>query len=1381
MENVTIRKNNHGFTLVEMIVVMVILSVLLSFGAGALINYQKYAAYKRNNEYAETIFAASQSALTHYKATGQLKELEASMAQSRKVGAAIAGSAERDYTGRLYYLDISVGEDLENNVLYQLIGNYVYDISILRKAAIRLEFDPVDGTVYSVCYSDRAEKFDESNADGSGGTMGVSRSNRETSRRKQIILGYYASELSEDNMPSSTKPTISSVQLVNEEQLLLIWKMDSRLQSQVKQFSYAVRIYSKNDELRFAFTIDGSQLPLEDGSSAVPVSAEVTFYNVIGNPSESGTYSFYAYVSSGKDVCLVLDAIDLKAAEILDTLGSSSSQESYKDTYSIRRFLDTPQKIYAKVQATSGSVSGEWKPSNTEHSLMDVSADSSYYEVNSARHLFNIRFMESTEKTYKYRQSADIIWGGEEGTLAQGNVFNGKTLVEDKEQEFPAISLLGEKSSYSAKPDGSKNTYQIENLILQETGSDGKLGLFCENRGSIHDMVFVNVSVDGQDDTGTVCGLNSGTLQNITVSSGSVKGKNHVGGIAGRDSKGDTEQTDSDTYTYEQLNNEASVSGESYTGGVIGSSEYDRFRECSNTGGILADSSESYYIGGILGYNESASLESCKSSMDNELPEGFTMDSLKGTYVGGLVGYHKSGTIEGCETLSGYVIGGMYVGGFTGVNEAGTLGGEEIQVNRANVIAWKYAGGITGVNARVDVKDLSEPIMEYNSEFEIKNFTNQGIISAGCSDWEDAGGYGGGIAGINAGIITNCQTDVSLSEGLKEALRQGNYGDYIGGIAGYNIGEITVDSSIPVNSVAAGRNYIGGIVGYNDGAAGYGGIEGYVLSGGYISGSDFVGGYIGLNTSVSVFSEAEIISSANLVEGQWFVGGVIGGNIIVPPDNLGISFNTDNFLGEVSAADEESGYFMGGFIGYNQSVLSVEEANAAAQRLIHADAIDSIIHISEEYNGPNVKLIISGTSGQSAEISQENKENAIIGNAYIGGVVGYNSSSTELFIRNITNQTPITAYGSLADTRGKTTSLGDNIYYAYVGGIIGRITENTVIDNCMNGQYGEVTAPNATYYGGLSEINEGMIQYCTAEVVDTAENSCFGGFTGRNEKGACVIECQVTGQVSGQGIVGGIAAENYGTIQDSEVYSDITGYDYSCFGGIVGSNAGTVAGCEFSGNIQAAGGGSVYAGGIAGYSVSNENEIVISNCSNYGDISAGSGYAGGILGYTFGSSGYRIVVANCRNSGTVTGLDAASGGIVGYHAPGQELHLERCRNYGSGMYGGILGHAEDEIETYIVKCFGVRRQEVTYPVIETDTQGNFAENYYFSFDDGSAFEDPQGAGEILYLEAMDGAYWASDKDETVNIYLPVNPLSEDISSKALLEAIDGYLVNYLGQ
>jgi len=205
-----------GLTMVELIVTLAILGILLSVSAVGLLNYTKHAAYKRNTEYAQSIFTAAQSALTHYRVTGKLESFKTNLDTDFSAGTNNTGSvsaAIKQYAGitenrSLYYIYIPKGlsqSELKNTPLYELINNYIYDNSIYQ-AAIRIEFDPSDGTVLSVCYSDQADQFNESNDNGETGIIGIAPANRAEEIRKKIILGYYDTALSDQRPSDSTRP-----------------------------------------------------------------------------------------------------------------------------------------------------------------------------------------------------------------------------------------------------------------------------------------------------------------------------------------------------------------------------------------------------------------------------------------------------------------------------------------------------------------------------------------------------------------------------------------------------------------------------------------------------------------------------------------------------------------------------------------------------------------------------------------------------------------------------------------------------------------------------------------------------------------------------------------------------------------------------------------------------------------------------------------------------------------------------------------------------------------------------------------------------------------------------------------------------------------------
>ena len=246
-------------------------------------------------------------------------------------------------------------------------------------------------------------------------------------------------------------------------------------------------------------------------------------------------------------------------------------------------------------------------------------------------------------------------------------------------------------------------------------------------------------------------------------------------------------------------------------------------------------------------------------------------EKLTGVYVGGIIGYNDNASVQYCSTekedgREGYVFGLRYVGGIVGYSEgsAGGIDGSTDSgtsgINEIHVIGDTYVGGVTGCNAAIQGKMDEDGIVVPDSirklSNKIENWINRGVVVA-------RGSYAGGIAGYNAGWIYNCNSDVdstATAENLTKA--ESLNGDYAGGIAGYNNGIIgntkrDADGSNPSGSngriqtvcYISGNNYVGGIVGYNDVDAV---VEDYEVAGGYIGGSgSFVGGYAGLNASIS--------------------------------------------------------------------------------------------------------------------------------------------------------------------------------------------------------------------------------------------------------------------------------------------------------------------------------------------------------------------------------------------------------------------------------------------------------------------------------------------------------------------------------------------------
>ena len=152
--------------------------------------------------------------------------------------------------------------------------------------------------------------------------------------------------------------------------------------------------------------------------------------------------------------------------------------------------------------------------------------------------------------------------------------------------------------------------------------------------------------------------------------------------------------------------------------------------------------------------------------------------------------------------------------------------------------------------------------------------------------------------------------------------------------------------------------------------------------------------------------------------------------------------------------------------------------------------------------------------------------------------------------------------------------------------------------------------------------------------------------------------------------VGGIAGENYGTIENCTVTANIVNEDHDRVGGIVGENrpGGIVKGCHVMGTIKGTE-SAKYVGGITGRNLSGANDPEIVNCWVEADVSSEHDKAavGGIAGYNNAFLRYCCMTGNVSNPkgdcvGGIVGKNAA-GGRVGSHGTHAGT-VEHCTFYG---------------------------------------------------------------------------------------------------------------------
>lgn len=1385
-------KRNSGFTLVELIVTLAVSAIVLSASAAGIIAWVHHADFVRNENYAETIYYAAQSELTRYRANGQLAELEEYVKKENLVvpvydisddyRATLVNDVELQeynskYDGRLYYLKKSAGGVDRDDKLGGLLAPYIYDGSIM-EGAICVEFDPADGTVYSVTYSDRNISFtyDPDKEEG------VSLRDRRKETREKNRVGYYSTDLSDPAPDAVGKTRLEKVQLINEEQLYLKWSMAEKYKMLRGFLDYTIEIYEKDesgDTLKYTFVVKGRDLK----EAVSPVEADTSCVIECNGKkvTETGAgddivHKFIACQDTTGGMYLILDSIDYGAdPEKIKAEGAAFDTSGFKNSASILQLFAEPEDIYIRIQAQGGPYKkSAWKRSNNSNTMFasmeegtgagGIATDT--YTLENARHLYNIRYREkeysltAETENVTYKQNADIVWPGTTQRLyhSEADITEGMSIGSLKDDDkcpdgtgrpfFPAIPSLGRSSVLEVT---GLRKYELKNFVLyqaQKGGEDKPLGIVAKNEGVIQGLTVTGIYAEGTKNVGAVCGINNGAgkLLNISVD-GKVTGSENVGGIAGCD--GSASVRAADEKKYEQLINYAEVSGSTAKiGGIIGSvRENTEVKLCENYGAVKATDALTACIGGIAGYNE-GTVAGCVSAPqdkpitktadgEKELDE----DKLTGIFVGGLVGYNHGGEItesgtkkESSDGQEAYIIGRRFVGGIVGYNDSRLeASGDEVvllasgRTNQAQVIGKDYVGGVMGANARLatvpgkeaisayitaeavnqdkltefrEVLENCEAEEKYSSKMRAENWVNEGIIQA-------TGKYAGGIAGYNAGELENCTTRINTSSAgvgsslAAQSVLYGKNASYVGGVAGYNVGYIHnnagngADATIQVNSVVRGKNYIGGIVGYNGTALtaesgsdrnNSGKINNYALTGGYVSGECFVGGYVGLNTTEKIF-DTVLLSKPNEVTADYFAGGVMGALILAPENTpeIGVKCASDNLFGEVEAKEA----FAGGYAAYTRCLgvnVSAEEARGEAEEL------RNLLVSDESLQGKITAILNNGQTDPDGDVQLnfifdeddpgENRFASIKAPVFSGGIIGYNSWNTKLCLGNINNKAQVTATESISCPfiSGRTEET-----FSFAGGIAGLVTPQMTVNNCRNSNGGDVTGAG-TYSGGIAEVNLGTIMGCTVDSASGKNN--YGGIAGLNTNEGLIWDCTLDGQISGEDGLGGIVMCNESKIEECTVqYSGSSGESAvvgtgSYIGGIAAVSRlktkedGTVyvnwvKSCTVNANIGTRNMGQ-YVGGLLG---KYEGGTLVDSSTGSGVTIYGKEKIGGIAGQICADlSGADNGTASVINGADVEAASAA-GGVCGELTAGADIAY--CKNTGKvtsqqGLAGGVV-------------------------------------------------------------------------------------------------------------
>lgn len=1333
-----------GFTLVELVVTLVILSILFAIAVPSLLGYIHLSQFRKNESYAKTMYLSAESELTYLRTGG---EWESFCSKVKKEGVLNQSFDESDedrkkLVGRIYGIRLDAGEYAEGELsgdgalVGALLSQDTYDKSVLN-AAICIEIDVESGQVYSVFYGTNCKGLyygsneDSKPADMSGSWLDIDYSKRDRDTRREERLGYYSVQDAVNAVSlDATKLKITSINLVNGETLSLNWSSNVKDQDLDKVY-YEVKLYSSEDKAQLlSINIPGRNL--KTGSQSVAVTTE-------DNATKDYTFPV-EYDRSNKRATLVLDGMmNAKLYDRLDKLfaDNKAAFRQSSDT-SITRFggkLENPLNVYAAVQVfpdpNAENIGGEEYQksdaieSNKANTLFGdgTRSDNSRCEIETFRRLSNIRYMDTAAAFAVTARSLDWMSDSVKvyGTAARGalSVSTGKDIG------FPSIPALRSNQTLDGTG-GLLNRIAgvftggnvISNLKLDKTSiaDDAEyLGLFQKNAGTIHDLRLLNPQVkiaSGKlKGVGAVCGYSNGSLKGDTVdgteaeveaalTSAQAQG---IGGVAGvievSDSKSVIKLSASGTVTG-TLPTGGTARG---IGGIAGSLTTNdaAVKTLTNSAAVTGNRS----VGGIAGYFSGKDQATGKDMADCK-NEGLILSStaaddhsLAGHYIGGIVGYAHNASLSECRSRAGYADGytykqedrdklrGRYVGGIVGYGEQSVLYDCETEAN-GYVLGSEYVGGIIGA---LNQSDTQTALLSEN----------------------------GTRTTVNASYVI------------------GN--SYVGGIIGENKGGSTIKNCVNTGVVAGYNVFIGGICGANENNAAIINCASYVSDTNnaiYRRVTDwgavgsYAGGLTGYNSGTITFSDKDNAVSnrsvAGIVVGRHYVGGLVGYN-----DTDGtIDINYTLIGGRVAA----TGDCVGGLIGLNASTKLLEK-----KLTIKPSSVQGRYYVGGAI-GANV--VNPGEDVTIGGLKVDNSLGTVTAEAFCGGLIGYQRTYTETdregrtlyallpgiaannsnvpgTVKASTNTHTITITAD-GNSAGRLSAVSNNMTiraYAYAGGIIGSCEPQTrmKVEHCLNAggfdRPAEDTFPDSKLKTGVDMVSYLQAQKYTDAAKALSDElgsselrvSVIGGVIGVNGENQVIDHCASKGTMNGLNAMGGVVGLNEGIIRDCTLSGSMGSATQDYIGGIAGLNvggrtAGTIENCTTEKNCTVTGRNTV--GGIVGYNLSGgriQNNTSSANVSGAGRVGGIAGENGGTIVLSSTPAGKRRVNGSGSGVGGVIGVNTATGTLspASGSVQGDVIAADhKLTVRGSSMVGGIAGINRGALGGTSINCLTNQAAEV---------------------------------------------------------------------------------------
>lgn len=1294
-------RRSSGFTMVELMVVLAIMAILAALVGGGLIAYTRLARFEKNEANARTLFQTAQIALTRRDTAGELDDFRQKVLLNGQAGAhfdpaALTPTGEENEETRkqkadelnkniyaLYY-DKVTDADSDNELLRELLGDYIYDDSLLN-AAICVEIDAASGQVYSVFYDTNADKLRFEETDGATNIYDRSYDHR----RHDSLVGYYSAEDRVNVVElQQTKLKVKNPRLSNTETLTLSWGGDVTRDTQVQ---YVATGYSK-DGTKKLFEIE-VELPAVKTNEPVPLKTRIYSYNG-GNKTEKEKTLYYPLSYNKGNFVLTLDA--MASADLLRSCENDSGEKansiSVTDSslYSITRLMSGgPQDFYVTLQAKArDGYSGSYTPStpadtNVENSLFAKEATATEGNLTCFRHLYNLRWTDnwaSAQTAADYTLAAQSLgatglnWTGGSVTVycpAKGKNFPPEAKVPSAEEAvaWPTILTLPKNVTL----DGGNITImnlQLRGSSVSQTGRQGKtalldryIGLVGENNGTIKNMtlrdadVQVNVEIVARA-AGTLPLTGTTALQPLDKSDSAYRDIRAVGALCGVN----TGTLEKCTLTHGKNN---AVSAQ-----VLAMLPFDDTATATartTVSGTAYYANEPRGIGGLVGVaipkNGQTQTISALTVDANVTVAGLLQDNSPKAADETLTEQARYAAAASGENSVWRSIG---VGGVVGTMDAANLKLEADPINKktitnkAAVIGSAFTGGVVGNLYNSSSADVT-----------LTGLRNEGTVSAGANYLGSAKGqnsrvlgqFFGGIAGYCKDVTLRGSASTTRRDMTETQLKTAVKGGYA------NDGALTDDSPLK-------GDFVGGLVGFASGCT----LENCTTQKGYVLGRCFVGGMAGGFSG----SQLKITGGSNssTVLGNRYVGGVVSVN----GSQSTVSGVTNSGL--VAGLGKNAAY-VGGIAGLNDADWGSIDAAAQNPAATIQNCVSSMA--SDTATNSSRSALLQALSTYKKADNQETTTRA----DYVGGLVGRNSKNAVL----------------TWDNEASTVQIGAVICgNDFVGGLVGCNDATAKITNTSTSLLtvsGEVTGGKAV--GGMIGLNLApALPAADIKVTEISGTLCVGGVIGANMP---VVGTDGTAfTIKGTATSGGTVSTFKTTAKAGRIKADglaggIIGYncllasaptDLTTILPTVAQDTGLVtvntlprsdkemalngAANQFNLEVNA------YAGGIVGYNDA-ATRLTISSATNGSDSNAASVGSLKMRGET-GILGSGVSLQDYNNSFNYNAYvsdnnarGSMAGGIIGCVT--QNTTLDNCTNYGivshKSAAGGIAGWNDGSI------------------------------------------------------------------------------------------------------